>query len=159
MSKEQTFYLGYNSKRALIGVNPLIAFAVTQLIKTTPYDFTVFEGVRLKERQRRYVREGVSWTLDSHHLTGNAVDLVIWFQGRAYWENTGKMTNIDEQYKGLSEAFKEIIKTHKLPIVWGFDLWKKDLAHWQISAGLSGGWDIKEHFNQDQMESLLGLRR
>jgi len=37
----------------LIGIHPVLSFAVVKAIKVTKQDFTVFEGVRSIERQQK----------------------------------------------------------------------------------------------------------
>jgi len=49
-------------------------------------DFKVGEGLRSLEKQKEYVRKGVSQTLRSRHLTGHAVDLwILDDRGRVIW--------------------------------------------------------------------------
>lgn len=40
-----------------------------------PFDIIVLEGIRSPERQKQLVAEGKSKTMNSRHLTGDAVDL------------------------------------------------------------------------------------
>lgn len=40
-----------------------------------PFDITVLEGIRTAERQKMLVATGKSKTMNSRHLTGDAVDL------------------------------------------------------------------------------------
>ena len=147
------YHLGKKSKRHLVGVNPELAFFVTELIKTTKQDFTVFEGLRLKERQHVLVARGVSWTMNSKHLTGNAVDLVVWHKGKPYWDNVGDMTDIDKAYALIGQAGKEVIKKYNLNIGWGYELWGKDQPHWQIRDPRS--WDITKIYDQDSLKHMI----
>ena len=118
------FNLGTKSKARLVGVNPILAFAVTEAIKLTSADFTVLEGLRTKEQQRKNITRGVSWTMHSKHLTGNAVDLV-------HWKNGPDWLDLDA-YRQIAEAMSEVIARYDLPIDHGYDLWKKDWPHWQM---------------------------
>jgi peptidoglycan L-alanyl-D-glutamate endopeptidase CwlK len=59
---------------------------VRRSIVITTQDFGVHEGVRELARQRQLVAAGASRTLDSYHLTGDAVDLVPWIAGRLQWQ-------------------------------------------------------------------------
>jgi len=152
------FSLGRRSRKNLIGLNPVLAFFVAMTIRRTQMDFTVFEGVRLKKLQVAYVERGTSWTLNSNHLDGNAVDLVVWFKGRAYWDNIKDMQDIDGAYGGIERAAKSVIHDYNLPIQWGYDLWGKDKPHWQVTPGFKAGWDVRDHFSQDALESFLDLK-
>lgn len=73
------------SLRNLAGVNPKLAHLVEVAIVDSPIDFRVTEGLRTLARQRHLVQIGASQTLDSRHLTGDAVDLVAW-DGGPRWE-------------------------------------------------------------------------
>jgi peptidoglycan LD-endopeptidase CwlK len=86
-----TYSLGRASRQNLLGVHPKLVDVVERAIELTEQDFTVFEGLRTVERQREYVRKGVSKTMNSKHLKqadgyGHAVDLVPYIDGTARWE-------------------------------------------------------------------------
>lgn len=82
------YKLGVHSRAELEGVHNSLVFLVEEIIKWTPVDFIVFDGLRTKEEQLELVRNKASHTLDSKHLTGKAVDLVPWIGGKARWEQT-----------------------------------------------------------------------
>jgi len=73
-----TFKLGKKSRERLIGVHPDLIRVVERAIELTDVDFTVLEGIRSKSRQEKLVASGASQTMNSRHLTGHAVDLVLW---------------------------------------------------------------------------------
>lgn len=85
------FTFGTKSRAELAGVHPkLVAFAERTLALSSQ-DFTVHDGLRTKEEQKRMVATGASQTLNSKHLTqadgfGHAVDLVPWINGKPRWE-------------------------------------------------------------------------
>lgn len=78
-------YLSQISLRNLQGVNQNLQNLVNLAIKETPIDFRVTEGLRTLSRQKHLVEIGASQTLNSRHLTGDAVDLVPW-DGGPRWE-------------------------------------------------------------------------
>src|SRR5262245_54295496 len=85
------FKLGTASKKALIGVHPLLVRVVVLAITTTKQDFKVMEGLRSKDRQKKLVAQGYSQTMNSKHIRqsdgyGHAVDLVPWVNGRVSWD-------------------------------------------------------------------------
>lgn len=85
------YALGEKSKANLIGVHPIIRNVVMAAISISAQDFTVFEGLRTLERQKEYLKRGVTKTLASKHLKqsdglGHAVDLVPWIAGQPRWE-------------------------------------------------------------------------
>ncbi|AWH14575.1 hypothetical protein [Aeromonas phage 13AhydR10PP] len=67
--------LGSRSVERLNTINPTLRAVVLRAFETMPFDITVIEGIRTKERQRELVASGASLTMNSKHLTGNAVDL------------------------------------------------------------------------------------
>jgi len=140
------FKLGNASKRKLVGVHPALAFCVTEAIKRTTQDFTVFEGVRTLKKQKEYVKRGVSWTLKSRHLSGNAVDLVVWKNGRPTWDGC------ESEYKAIEVAMKEVIAEYDLPINWGFDLWGKDTPHWQMKKN---SYDIRRFMSEKRIQGII----
>jgi len=145
---QENYRLGKKSELRLIGVNPVLAFAAQEAIKITEQDFSAFEGVRLLERQRVLVARGVSWTMNSNHLTGNAIDLVAYTNGKLSWDTSGG------SYDMISKAMKTVIEKYDLPIEWGFDKWGKDEAHWQMKKGVST-WDIRNILNQHQLSAMI----
>lgn len=75
------YQLGKTSLQRLDGVHPNLVRVVRRAIEITAQDFSVNEGLRTLERQRRLVASGASQTLNSKHLKqadgfGHAVDLV-----------------------------------------------------------------------------------
>lgn len=93
------FKLGTKSLANLRGVHPVLVMVVKRAIEISTQDFTVFEGLRTLERQKKLVASGASKTLNSMHIAGkdrlnptsaaaygHAVDLVPWIDGQARWE-------------------------------------------------------------------------
>jgi peptidoglycan L-alanyl-D-glutamate endopeptidase CwlK len=128
------YKLGRKSKKHLIGIHPILAFAVYEAIKITKQDFTILStgGVRTDRQQLDMyalgrTREGrkITWTRNSFHQYGLAVDLVAYHNGKPSWEPS--------LYKDIVKAMKKVIKKYNLPIDHGYDLWKRDLPHWQIT--------------------------
>lgn len=82
-----SYRLGQKSEANLAGVHPGLVAVVRRAILITEIDFAVHEGLRTMERQRKLVATGASRTLDSYHLTGDAVDLVPYVDGSLRWEH------------------------------------------------------------------------
>ena len=128
------YKLGRKSRKNMIGLHPILAFAVEMAIKETKQDFTILStgGVRTDEQQLQMYAQGrtsegtkVTWTKDSYHQYGLAVDTVAWVNGKPSWDV--------KYYEEIARAMKAVIKKYDLPIDWGIDLWNKDYPHWQIS--------------------------
>lgn len=119
------FVLGSKSKTKLVGVHPDLLSVVEKAITITEVDFTVLEGVRTLERQKQLVAEGSSTTMRSRHLTGHAIDLAAWIDGKLSWDW--------KYYELIAAAMKSAAEELKIPIEWGGD-WKsfKDGPHFQL---------------------------
>lgn len=72
------------SRRELKGVKPELVAMVKHL--SLIYPIVITDGLRTPEEQARYVLQGKSKTLNSKHLTGDAVDILRFDLGRPHWE-------------------------------------------------------------------------
>lgn len=82
-SSTTNFTLSARSLAKLEGVDERLVAVVKRAIQITSEDFAVIEGLRSQERQAELYAQGrtkpgqiVTWTMDSPHLHGKAVDLV-----------------------------------------------------------------------------------
>lgn len=70
-------------------VNPDLERSVSEMLgalRQQGYDVRIGETRRTPERQRQHVAAGRSWTQNSRHLDGNAVDLIVYGpNGRPDW--------------------------------------------------------------------------
>ena len=119
------FKLSKRSKRRLVGVKPDLIAVVNLALELSKVDFAVLEGVRSKKRQRKLFLRGASQTLHSRHLTGHAVDLGAYVNGKVDWDW--------KEYYKIASAMKEAALELDILIEWGGD-WKtfKDGAHFQL---------------------------
>ena len=139
------YKLGNRSRKNMIGVHPILAFAVEMAIQRTKQDFGILNkgGVRKDSEQAAMYAQGrttegskITWTLDSYHQYGLAVDLVAYVKGRFSWDV--------KYYAKIIKAMKAVIKEYDLPIDSGYDLWGKDYPHWQLT-GFKPYYDIRNH--------------
>lgn len=102
-----------------MGVRPKLVCCVRYAIKRTLQDFSVFEGIRSELRQRALFVAGASRTLDSYHLSGEAVDLVPYVGGVLQWQQPlcNKVARV------MLEASRDLA----VPLVWG-SVWDRELA-------------------------------
>lgn len=114
----------------LAGLHKDLIAVVVRAIQITEVDFTVIEGMRTIEKQRMNIRDGVSTTLKSRHLTGHAVDLYPWVDG--------KTSHLPEHYLMLKDAMFKAADEQNIQIEWGGD-WKSfiDKPHFQLP------WSVK----------------
>lgn len=119
------FKLGKKSLKRLEGLHPDLVAVVELAIKRTKVDFTVLEGMRTITRQYKLYDAGASRTLRSRHLTGHAVDLGAWVDGKVDWSWP--------LYDDIAKAMKESSLELDIGLEWGGD-WKtfKDGPHFQL---------------------------
>ncbi len=129
------YKLSKRSQKELIGVEPALAFLVTETILITKQDFMVLDGVRSMEEQRKLVDRGVSKTFNSYHLNGLAVDLVAYVDGKLTWD--------EKYYPAINKAMQKVADKHDIKVDWGFALWGWDMAHFQ-RTGMKPYYDIRK---------------
>ena len=119
------FILGDRSTKNLVGVNADLVKVVKRALELSPVDFTVIEGLRTKERQAELMKQGFTRTLNSRHITGEAVDIVPL---PVDWKNP-------KPFGLVAEAMKKAADELGVKITWGGD-WKSfvDLPHYQIEV-------------------------
>lgn len=116
------YKLSERSLQRLEGVKPEMVDVVKEAIKLTKIDFGVICGMRTEEEQKALVDKGASQTMKSKHLTGDAVDLMAYIDGRATWE-----LNV---YDDIADAMKKASEVVRVPIRWGASWQIRDLRNW-----------------------------
>ena len=119
------YAFGSRSLQRLEGIHPDLRRVMDRAIATTDLDFTVLEGLRSLERQKKLVASGASKTLKSRHLTGHAVDIAPHIEGKVSWDWP--------LYHKLAKVVKAAAAHEGVKIEWGGD-WRsfKDGPHWQL---------------------------
>ncbi len=105
------FKLGAKSLKELEGVHADLVAVVKRAIELTVQDFSVHDGIRTLEEQQRLVDSGASRTLKSRHITGHAVDLVPYINGKLRWEW--------EPIYRITDAVRTAAEELGTPIRWG----------------------------------------
>lgn len=118
------------SKRSLSnieGIDYRLIILLGLMLDHSPYDFTVTEGLRTKERQAQLVKEGKSKTMNSKHIIGSAFDI-------AMLDENGKVTWDIKYYKAFAEVFLKLAARLGFNCEWGGN-WKSfvDGPHFQIN--------------------------
>ena len=116
------FRLSKRSQENLIGVRPRLIAVVQRAITLTKVDFAVSEGLRTQMRQRELVVKGASQTMDSKHLTGEAVDLVAFLGSRISWELA--------LYDEIADAMRTAAREEEVGIRWGAAWNIPDIRAW-----------------------------
>jgi len=101
-------------------------------IERSPYDFGITEGLRGVTRQQELVKDGKSQTMNSRHLTGHAVDVVAYVDGKVTWDFP--------VYERIAMHIMETAAKMDIPIVWGGN-WKnfKDGVHFELNKSFYKG--------------------
>lgn len=120
------YQFGTRSKERLKGVHPDLVRVMEEAIKGSPYDFSITEGLRTTERQKELYDAKKSLTLQSRHLTGHAVDIAVFIDGKVTWEF--------EAYRKVAEHIKSVAVALKVPLIWGGE-WRtlKDGPHFELN--------------------------
>lgn len=143
------FRLGQRSLNTLATVDADLQRVVHRAIDITTVDFMVGQGLRTRDEQARLYGQGrsqvdmarlglpieyakpnmkkVTWTMRSNHMTGRAVDLWAWVDGKISWDTT------KGYYEEIARAMKQAAMHECVPIQWGGD-WKttKDYPHFEL---------------------------
>ena len=119
------YNFGAKSLERLSTVHPDLQRLFKEVITNSPYDFSITEGVRSLERQKELVAAKKSTTMNSRHLTGKAVDIAVFIDGKITWDIRA--------YKAVAEHVKVLSKLMNIPIIWGGD-WKSfvDGPHFEL---------------------------
>ena len=132
------FKLSKRSLDRLEGVDADLVAVVKRAIEITTVDFGVTEGMRSIETQRKYVDAGKSQTMNSKHLTGDAVDLVAYIGSDVAWE-----LNL---YDDIADAMQEAAVETGAVLRWGAAWHINDIRDWDGTM-------------EDAMNSYVDLRR
>jgi peptidoglycan L-alanyl-D-glutamate endopeptidase CwlK len=119
------YQFGSRSLARLNGVHPDLVKVMKRAIACSTIDFTVLEGMRTLERQKQLMKSGATRTMNSRHLTGHAVDIAPYIDGKVRWDWP--------LYYKIAEVIKKAAEEEGVPLQWGGD-WRsfKDGPHWEL---------------------------
>lgn len=135
------FKFSKNSLKKLEGLHPNLQKFFRELIKISPYDFSITQGVRTAEEQNKLYQQGRTtpgkivtncdgYKLKSNHQTksdglGHAGDIAVLVNNKITWE--------EKYYKEVAMSARILMQ--KYNIEWGGD-WKnfKDLPHFEYKG-------------------------
>lgn len=133
-------------KKRLEGVHPDLVSVVRRAFQIwdslgTGYRLSVAEGVRTKERQAELYAQGrtkpgpiVTWTLESRHITGHAVDIVMSKNGVIPWSDRSLW---DALYECMTEAASFLCIDIRSGLDWDMDgqtreKGERDAPHYEL---------------------------
>lgn len=137
------FFFSQNSLNHLKGVHPGLVRLASTALATSEVDFAVIDGLRTVEEQRELVRKGASQTMKSRHLTGHAIDVAPYINGKIRWDWP--------YYYKLADAFIEAARQENLKIRWGGNWRFRDIRQWNstgedLAKAYTGGFPDGPHF-------------
>lgn len=121
------FKFSPKSLQRLSGVHEDLAKVAFKALEISKIDFGILQGLRTVEEQRALYNKGrtpesiakgekpVTWTMNSRHLSGHAIDFVCYVNGKVTWDH--------EFYDHVGAAFLEAGAKLGIPIIWG-GTWK-----------------------------------
>lgn len=147
-----TFRFSKASLDRLATVHPKLQAVARRALELTTVDFSVTQGNRTRDEQMRLYGKGrtaaqciakgvptsyarpneakVTWTLNSNHIGGRAIDVAPFVNGKLEWDENGKLG----LWPKIAAAFKQAAKELNIAITWGGD-WSetKDRPHFELT--------------------------
>ena len=148
-----TFRFSKTSLNRLATVHPDLQRVAKRALELTTVDFVVTQGNRTKDEQMRLYGQGrtaaqciakgvpagyakpaerkVTWTLNSNHIGGRAIDVAPYVGGGINWDENGKLG----LWPKLAQAFKQAARELGVGIQWGGD-WSAenlDRPHFELT--------------------------
>ena len=102
---------GKRSEEKLATVHRELSSVARKALELSPVDFGVTEGLRSQEKQAELLAIGATKTLKSKHLTGRAIDIACFVDGKITWEL--------EYYQIVANAFDLARKELDTDLRWG----------------------------------------
>lgn len=146
-----TFKYSKASLTRLETVHPDMQRVAHRALELSPVDFSITQGRRTLDEQKRLYGKGrtaaqcraagvpesyaqpsaakVTWTLNSNHLSGNAIDVAPFVNGKLEYDDSGKLG----LWPKIAKAFKDAARELGVSIEWGGDWTKtKDRPHFEL---------------------------
>lgn len=120
-----SYSFGARSLKRLEGVHPDLIRVMKRAIGCSTLDFSIIEGVRTLARQKELMKAGATRTMNSRHLTGHAVDIAPFIDGKIRWDWP--------LYHKLAEIIDKAAADEGVKVTWG-GRWRsfRDGPHWEL---------------------------
>ena len=138
-----TFKLSKTSLGHLKGIDTRLREVVREAILRTPVDFAVIDGLRTIEEQRELVAKKVSWTLNSKHLHGHAIDFVPYVQNKITWS--------PRAFVPVMDTIRDICREKGIGIRWGGCWSRRDIRETETESLLL---DMQDYIDKNGTDDL-----
>ena len=105
------FHFAARSNKALDTVKPQLERVARMALSVSAVDFGVIQGKRSVDEQAELVAQGLSQTMASKHLTGDAIDVAAYVDGVLTWES--------DPYLKIATSFVYAAQAEGVGIRWG----------------------------------------
>lgn len=135
--------LDETSLKRLSTVKENLRLVVLRAVAALPFQIRIVEGIRTQDRQNELYEQGrtkpgkmVTWTRNSKHLTGDAIDLAPVQNGIILWEDKAKFAEIKQAMMKASDDLG-------IGIRWGgnwdmdnipYEKGETDLPHFELTG-------------------------
>lgn len=140
------FKLDQESLKKLSQINKRLQNVVKRAAEKSEQVFKVIEGIRTLERQKQLYSQGKTQTLNSNHLTGNAVDIAPVVDGKISWDW--------KYFYPIAKAVDEAADELNIKLTWGA-AWNGTTEDWDDPKSATEGY-IKLRRSQDKNAFLDG---
>lgn len=121
------------SEKKLAGVKPDLVRVCRRAAEISTQPFQIVQGNRTQAEQNALYAQGrtkpgqvVTWTKNSKHIGGGAIDFAALVGGRINWQ--------EKYYPPIAAAFKKAASEAGIGIAWGGDWKTKDWGHIELIA-------------------------
>lgn len=104
------FQFSNRSVLRLQGVKDDLVDVAMRAIEISDVDFGIQQGLRSVEEQKRLVRIGASQTMQSKHLTGDAIDIIVYHNGKYVWTPVSLYISVAQAFQDAAREFDERIR-------------------------------------------------
>lgn len=113
--------------RNLQGVHPLLSYAVIAAAVKLPHPYSIISGFRTPAQQKELYLDRKSWTLQSKHVEGLAVDFAAFDEDGNYLSD-----NASKRYSQFADTASAIAADAGTRLRWGGNWAVRDYSHIEI---------------------------
>lgn len=88
----------------------------------------IVDTLRTLKEQEEFLKKGISWTMNSKHLTGNAIDIAPYEIYQLHGPDKLQWNAADPVWQKIGFIGKS------LGLIWGGDWKQKDLGHFEMAV-------------------------